>query len=359
MHNNFYFLRQLTPVLEQKLLHFEVGTCFSQEKDELVIGFTNGSSAFYIKVQLTPQFSALSFPPTFNRARANSVNLFTQIIGLKVTAVVQQENERSFYVQLENNLALLFKLFGNRSNIILFSGDEAITLFQKKLDKDLQLRLSRMGRELNFSKEYFLENRERLASLYPTLGDLPLLYLQQRGYPEAAPEVQWQLWQETISLLENPTYYITHINGRTRLSLLPLGDIRHTFDEPITALQEFVRVYLSESHFEQKYAALQQQISKRLAGAQKFLEEVEYKLLELEYDNTLSQTADLIMANLTNIRPDATEVEVYDFYNNTQRTISLTTKESPQKYAERLYKKNKNRQIEIRYLADKAKGKNH
>ncbi|MGV3586312.1 MAG: NFACT RNA binding domain-containing protein [Adhaeribacter sp.] len=354
MHNNYYFLRQLTPALEQKLLHFRVAACFSQEKDELVIGFTNGTEDFYIKAQLSPQFSALSLPATFNRARANSVDLFPQIIGLKVQAVVQQPNERSFYLQLENNLALLFKLFGNRSNIILFSGDEAVTIFQNKLQKDLDVRLSQLGRNLVVTKEIFLQNQHRLTSLYPTLGDVPVLYLNQLGYQEAAPEQQWQLLQETIQILENPTYYIAKINGRTRLSLLPLGEIRDTFTDPIVALQEFVRVYLTETYFEQHYTTLHQQLTKKLAGSQKYVEEVEYKMLELEYDNTLSQTADLIMANLTNIKPQAAEVEVFDFYNNTQKKITLPKKETPQKYAERLYKKNKNRQIELRYLADRA-----
>ncbi|GEO03522.1 hypothetical protein AAE02nite_11860 [Adhaeribacter aerolatus] len=357
MHNNYFFLRQLTPALEQKLLHFVVATCFSQEKDELVIGFTNGTEDFYIKAQLSSQFSAISFPASFNRARVNSVDLFTQIIGLKVLAVVQQENERSFYLQLENNLALLFKLFGNRANIILFSGDEVVTIFQHKFTKDLELRLSQMGRNLVITKEIFLENPHRLASIYPTLGDVPLLYLNEQNYSSAAPEQQWQLFRETIALLENPAFYISKINGRTRLVLLPVGEIRQIFTEPIAALQEFVRVYLSETHFEQNYAALLQNLTKKLNGSQKYLEEVEYKMLELEYDSTLSQTADLIMANLTNIRPQATEVEVFDFYNNTQKKIKLPQKESPQKYAERLYKKNKNRQIELRYLSDRTEAK--
>lgn len=357
MHNNYYFLRQLSPILAQKLHSYTVTSCFSQEKDELVIGFVNGNDEFYIKAQLTPQFSALSFPPAFNRARANSVNLFTPIIGLQVLGVVQQENERSFYLQLENKLVLLFKLFGNRANIILFAEDVPLSIFQNKFEKDLQLRLSQMGRMLDFSKEYFLENQHRLPGLYPTFGDIPFLYLNQQGYASASTEQQWQLLQDTIGLLQKPVYYISRISGRTRLSLLPVGEIRESFTEPLAALQEFVRIYLSEGHFEKTYTSLFQQLSKRLAGSQKYLEEVEYKMLELEYDQTLTQLADLIMANLTNIMPRSVEVEVYDFYNNRHIIIPLPTKESPQKYAERLYKKNKNRQIERRFLADKAEAK--
>ena len=357
MHNNYYFLRQLTPTLAQKLIGYTVAACFSQEKDELVIGFANGTDEFYIKAILTPHFSALTFPTSFNRARANSISLFTPVIGKKVTAVMLQENERSFYLQLDADMALLFKLFGNRSNIILFEGDVAITLFQKKFERDLQLRLSEMGRKIEVTPEVFLQNHNNLVKLYPTFGDVPLAYLKQQGYNEAAPEMQWQLLQDTLNLLNNPAYYITIIKSQLRLSLLPLGDIRETFTKPIVALQEFVRIYLSQNYFQEKYAQVLGQLTKKLAGSEKFLEQVEYKMLELEYDNSYSQTADLIMANLTNIKPAATEVEVFDFYQNQPTTIKLPTKESPQKYAERLYKKNKNRQIELKFLTERATAK--
>lgn len=358
MHNNYFFLRQLTPALEQALLQFTVATCFSQEKDELVIGLTNGSHDFFIKAQLSAHFTALSFPNSFNRARANSVDLFAPIIGQKVLAVVQLPNERGFYLQLESNLALLFKMFGNRSNIILFEADTAIIIFQKKLQKDLSLVLSQMGRELVVTKALFLASPDRLSTFYPTLGDVPKTYLEQLGYAAVLPEEQWQLLQEVIGRLLTPTYYLTQINGRTRLSLLPLGQIKQSFADPILALQEFVRVYLSETYFEENYAALHQQLTKRLTGSQKYLEDLEIKILELEYDSSFSQTADLIMANLTNIRPGTTQVTVFDFYQNKPREIKLPEKESPQKYAERLYKKNKNRQIELRYLAKRLEIKN-
>jgi predicted ribosome quality control (RQC) complex YloA/Tae2 family protein len=357
VHNNYYFLRQLTSCLRPRLAGFRVTTAFSQEKDELVVGFTRQQQEFFIKAMLTPAFTALSFPASFHRARANSASLFADISGLAVVDVVQHLNERSFHLVLEKGYALLFKMFGNRSNVVLFQGEAAMALFQHKFDKDLSLRLSALGRELHPDKEQFLQQPMPVTSLYPTFGDVPALYLDSLGYGAATPERKWELLGHTRHLLEDPAYYITKVNGRTRLSLLPLGQIRQTFGEPLEALQEFVRVYLTESHFEKSYQQLSQQLHKRLRGGRTYLEEVEYKMLELEYDESYSQTADLIMANLSNIRPQAREVEVFDFYQNKNTLIKLPEKESPQKYAEKLYKKNKNRQIERRFLARRAEAK--
>ena len=52
MHTNYYFLRQLAPALTERLRGYRVAVCFTQEKDELVIGLTDGGKEFWLKVQL-------------------------------------------------------------------------------------------------------------------------------------------------------------------------------------------------------------------------------------------------------------------------------------------------------------------
>ena len=48
MHNNYYFLRQLTPALEKVIRLSVVSECFSQNKEELVIRFERiGFTFFY------------------------------------------------------------------------------------------------------------------------------------------------------------------------------------------------------------------------------------------------------------------------------------------------------------------------
>ncbi|MGV3505344.1 MAG: NFACT RNA binding domain-containing protein [Adhaeribacter sp.] len=357
MHLNYYFLRQLSASLRQSLPGFRLHSAFSQEKDELVLAFSRGQEEFFIKAILSPAFTALTFPPSFHRARANSATLFPEITGKAVLDVVQHAQERSFHLVLEDGFALLFKMFGNRSNVVLFQGQQVLALFQNKFDKDRQLRLEDMGRPWQPDREAFLARPQPVASLYPTFGDLPLLYLESRGYAGATAKQKWDLLEQTRQELENPPYYITRVKGKTRLSLLPIGEIRHTFADAQEALQEFVRLYLTESYFDKHYQQVYQLLEKRLAGSRHFLEEVEYKMLELEYDATFAQTADLIMANLSLISPRAREVEVFDFYQNKQRVLALPEKDSPQKYAEKLYKKNKNRQIELRFLGGRAEAK--
>src|SRR5690606_38664090 len=113
-----------------------ISECFSQHKDELIIRFETQEKPFYIKASLSSAFSCLSFPQTFQRARKNSIDLFPGIIGHRISAIRQFNNERSFALILEEGKALLFKMHGNRSNIILFQDSAAAELFKNNFPGD-------------------------------------------------------------------------------------------------------------------------------------------------------------------------------------------------------------------------------
>ncbi|MCP2043875.1 NFACT RNA binding domain-containing protein [Pontibacter sp. HSC-36F09] len=358
MHQNYYFLRQLSEQLRSQLVGMEVITCFSQNKDELVIGFAAGEQELYIRAALTSHFSSLSFPTEFKRARANTINLFGELLEKTVQDVVQHLNERSFYLKLSKGYILLFKLFGNRSNIVLFRGDEPLKPFHKKFGADLELNPLQMNRPIRQNFEAFVAVDGNLKKVYPTFGDLPALYLEQLGYSNASLEEKWELVQAMLEQLEAPeAYYVIRLNGKLRLSLLQLGEVLQVYDNPIEALNGFTRSYLSETGFEQLFEQTQQQLLKKQRATQAILEQTEARLHELRHGRSYSQIADIIMANLTNIPPRATEVELYDFYTDRQRKFKLKATETPQKQAERLYRKAKKQHVEINQLEERQERK--
>jgi hypothetical protein len=76
VHNNYFFLRKLSANLRQKIPGWKIGACFSQEKNELIIGLYSDVEEFYIRADQNPQFSCLSFPASFFSAKKNSIDLF-------------------------------------------------------------------------------------------------------------------------------------------------------------------------------------------------------------------------------------------------------------------------------------------
>ena len=230
MHNNYYFLAQLSNQLKQVLNGFRLVSCFSQNKDELIIEFNNSNTSLFIKASLLPNFCCLSFPNNFSRARKNSIDLFNDVLMKKVLDVQQYENERSFSIRLEDSWSLLFKMHGNRSNVILFKDERPTSLFRNHQVADKELKLSQLDRTIDWSKESFEQNKERLSSLYFTFGKWVWHWLEERNFKTKDKEAQWNELNTLKSALEKPHYFLIDYEGTLIFSLFPFGETVRLLD---------------------------------------------------------------------------------------------------------------------------------
>ena len=345
MHTNYYFLRQLAPALTERLRGYRVAVCFSQEKDELVVGLTDGTKEFWLKAQLGANFPAIALPETFQRARANSVDLFPGLLGQQVETVVPWPQDRVLQLNFRSGARLVFKLYGPRPNAIFRTAPDApAQLFQQKLLADADLRPQPDAAPPAAGK------------LPPPLADLPLRYLRTQGYDSAPPEAKTRLVNQVLAQLEKPAhYYLIQLDGRTRLSLLPLGEALETLpgDDAVAALRRFVPMALGRRALEMETRQLRQLLERRADEAAAAAAHARQRLHALAHEAGYRHTADLIMANLHAIPAGATQIEVLDFYTGAARVIKLKRTEKPQLTAENLYRKGKNQQIEERQLSER------
>jgi len=350
MHTNYYFLRQLAPALTERLRGYRVVTCFSQEKDELVIGLTDGGTEFWLKVQLGANFPALALPETFQRARTNSVDLFPDLLGEQVESVAAWPFDRVLQINFRSGARLVFKLYGPRPNAIFRLTPEApAQLFQQKLLADGDLRPA---------PPKAADENQTIDPLkrHPALADLPARYLRAQGYDAAPAEARPRLVNQLLAQLETPAqYYIIQYEGRTRLSLLPLGEILETFPgtDPLAALRRFVPMALGRRALETELRQVRQTLERRADEASSAVTHARQRLHALAHEAGYRNIADLIMAHLHEIKPGTTQHEVLDFYTGEPRTLKLKASEKPQKTAENLYRKAKNQQIEERQLTER------
>ncbi|UOG73166.1 NFACT RNA binding domain-containing protein [Hymenobacter tibetensis] len=366
MHNNYYFLRQLAPALTRQLVGYRVVTCFSQEKDELVIGLTNGTAEFWVRAQLSATFTVLALPETFHRARANSVDLLPDLLGQEVADISALPNDRVLQLRFQSGATLLLKLYGPRPNAIFrLTPDSPVELFHQRYTADaaIQPLVGAEGKDVLSISDAESPKETADAPLpanplkrYPALADLPTRYLRAHGYDPAPLSVKEQLTQEVITLLENPTaFYIVVVEGRARLSLLPIGEVERTLPlDPIAALRVFVPLTLSRRAHETELRQVRQLLERRAEEATTSASMARTRLYALEHTAGYRQTADLIMAHLSVIPAGASSVEIVDFYQNNQpRIIKLKPTETPQRTAQNLYRKAKNQQIETQQLTER------
>ncbi len=370
MHTNSYFLRQLAPALARNLVGLKLMECFSQDRDELVLVFasakgkTNYYRPFYVKASLRPEFSGLLFPELISRARTNSVDLFEDVTrtdaegvaeGRAVLGVRAYQNERCLSIVLEDGYALIFKFFGNRPNLLICHNDLVIELFNHKLVSDLQLRPDMLDRDLDQSWEAFSEANFDHRKLFPTFGRVVNGYLTEQGIQQQSGPERWALLQTVLAQLNQPRYYLTLLDHKPTLSLLPLGEIRREFDEPIEAANRFYISFNGLNTFEHEKADLLRVLDKRMKRAQTLIEVNLQRLIDRDTGASHEEIGHILMANLYDIpdvpgqrSPDVVVLD--DFYRDQPIRIKLKTDLSPQKNAENYYRKAKNEKIEAEHL---------
>src|SRR5690554_4915607 len=159
MHLNYHFFKFLCPELQRLTQNMRVYECFSQNKDELIIGLSDGQKEQYIRANLSPSHTCLSFPSDFKRSKKNNISLFKEIIGEEVSQVNVLEYERAFTINFLSGKVLLFKMHGTRSNILFYHNEHPLpeSLFRNELKEDAVLSIDTLRNPLQLTWERFRE----------------------------------------------------------------------------------------------------------------------------------------------------------------------------------------------------------
>ena len=357
MHNNYYFLRQLALALDRQLQGYQVVSCFSQHKDELLIELHNGKQSFFIKAHLDPTFSCLSFPAQYHRAKKNTIDLFGEILLKKFIRAQSFDNERIFALLFEKNHAILFKMHGNRSNVILAIENQPVTLFRQQLRADRELSLTTMNRSIDWSREHFVANRDNLEKPYFTLGRPVWDYLTRLHFHTLPLEGQWVLFQKTLQLLENPRYFICLDQHTVSFSLLPAAGCVETDSNPVEAITTFFYQFITHSALTKAKGALLKKLNADLYACKNYLDKTFKKWEAVQQDTPYKTFADVLMANLHRVPKGSTQVQLEDFTGKSLR-IKLKPELSAQKNAALYYRKAKNQHVEIDKLREAIEQKN-
>lgn len=352
MHLNYHFFRFLCPALDEEYRDYELVECFSQNKNELILAFSKDEEEKYIRANLQPANTVIDFPGNFARSKKNNVTLFHQLIGDRVVEIKVFKNERAFFISFTSGLYLVFKMHGSRSNLLLYAAEKGIPthIFRNELKDDLSLSFDELDRELDLSLGRFEELEGNASQYLPTLGKTPREWLKARGYINADLQRRWQLIQELIDMLESPVFSITKTENDFLLTLLPVDKPVFQSSSPIEACNAFFRYAVVFSSFEKEKSGIIKNLQEQIRKTEAYIKKTREKLEGLQTDTSPHQLADVIMANLHQIDAQAEEVTLFDFYQNKDIKLKIKRGTSPQKHAENLYRKGKNRKIELDQL---------
>ena len=360
MHLTYHFLRFLAPALSDSFAGNTIVSCFSQNKDELVLETEGPEGTLFIRAHLLPPHVYLSFSSQFHRAKKNTVSLFDSLIGEQIRSCRVFSNERALKFELSSGKILVLKLHGNRSNCLLYLPNETepSLIFRNAISEDKTLDWKSLDRELNLSLEHFIFLEGNVSQFLPTLGPVPRAWLKEKGYLDKTLTEKWNLIEELLDLLDSPLYTLVEKDGELLLSLLPEAQAKATYADPIVACNELFYQALVLGSFEKEKNNLLKSYQDQLKRTLSYLKKSTEKLQELKDSPSPSQLADVLMANLHVFEETSGEVELANFYTGETVKVSLKPKQKPQELAASLYRKSKNRQLELDQLEKTLAAKN-
>jgi predicted ribosome quality control (RQC) complex YloA/Tae2 family protein len=345
MQNNYYFLKNLSSELLSEIKGLKLATCFSQNKDELVLGFCSPHREFWIKSILNNDISCLSFPKEYTRAKKNSVNLFQDLLDLEVLEIKQYKNERSFSIHFEKNYVLLFKMHGKSANIVLFEGGKFSESFNNRYEQDKKIDLTKLDRPI-------LQNQKELEEkgvqkVFPTFGKPVISYLELQNL--AVPE-QWEKIENLLKSFENPTFYVLKVAESVVFRLFEEGEVLFHSQNALEAINQFYSHWSKDYYLEKERQQIIKALNRQSKQHESYLKKTKRQLDKLQNESRHEEVGHILMANLHAIPPRTKEIELMDFYTNQPIKIKLKENLSPQKNAENYYRKAKNQKIEIKKL---------
>lgn len=352
MQHHYFVLKRLAEELNEFLPGSTLAESFSQTKNELTIGFVNEETQkeVYLRAMTDPAFACLTVDEHFSRARRNSADVFEEVVGLNVSEVGVFENERALWVQFSEDFYLVFKMFGPRSNVLLFQDENPVSIFRKKMGEDHQLKRSALHRNIDQSYEAFCDANGDVQALFPTFGKEVRQYLQDNDYDNLDLKEQWELVSKVRTLLlYGEANVVRNSEGVLAFTLLNTKqhEVVYSAAQVTEALSYFYRGYLGSVQFvkekNQAIKSLDKKINKNIA----YIEKSRQVLQEKQERQSYEEYGHLLMAYLHEVKPGATSVVLKDFYTEQPVEIPLKKELSPQKNAERYYRKSKNEQVEV------------
>lgn len=351
MFHNYFFLKRLAFELEKELKGLSLLECFSQNKDELILIYGSSEKEFVLRANLDPNISLLSFPKEFARAGKNSVDLFAGLLDSEVTAVNVFNYERSFQIEMGNE-ALIFKMHARRANILHAKNNEVINIFRKNLSADFEIDPTSLHKEIEVSKVAFETHEFDPIAMIPALGKEVKVHLELNGFYEQPNAQKWDSFNSLIEQLNsNPIY----LHEGPFISFL-----KQSQEEEKSAINAANWLYnktVRSFYFEREKNDGINKLKQRIKKSESYISKTRAKLEQVEKSRSPEEIANILMANLNSLQKGLSKAVLNDFYTNEPIEIKLNRELSPQKNAENLYRKAKNRHREIDALKENIAAK--
>lgn len=308
-----------------------VAELYTQQKDEIVMVF----SSFALRIGCKSDFQYVVPVSVPKRAGKNTKDLFAELPGKKLVSAHSPYGERALVMEFSGGITAVCQMHGPRSDFWTACDGVLLDRFRKSLPEPAVVVPQPLPRA-----EYD-GTPESLKSGFPQFDK----YFVRKLRDEEARLSPQDALTAVLSAAGKP-FYVHEKGETTGFLLFSLPDFPgKAFDNVAEALEYFLRRRFARAAYFGERRRMEALVRD---GLKKWGAAAEKSRQSLNEPVRYGELADLLMAHLHAIPPGADVAEVFDFYRNQPVSIPLNPDWSPQENAERLYKKQKARDGQIK-----------
>ena len=357
--NNYYLLINLLESINDRLAGSVLVEVYQHNPREFVFQFGLNDDHLSLTFFAYGKESFV-FTGKKDKPRHGAPLLFRELTGKEVKNTGVFQNDRSFYLQFDEDHRLVFKLYGRHANVIHFHGEEPVSMLRKKLRKDREKLFSEYHRPIEQTFENFQQKlregdsaKSALKKLFPVWPEDVFDYLDNKEIEKEPEQQQWEMAEKLDSYFRVPKYYISRKPPDAKndpgifLTVFEVHDVVNKTNNVEEAVTGFAKLYLKNFNQLLIRNALLDHFRKQEKQLLQKTENSKQRIARLQSSHNYKSLADIIMANLHQLEKGTENARLYDFYNDSYVDIPMKSSLSPQKNAERYYRKGRNQSYEL------------
>jgi len=338
MHNNPVLIHRYAKELDHLLSGSTLTSCVSSSPTSIFFGFNND---LVVQIDFLNQHTLFLSPDADHFPKRNVLHQFKACEGEDVNSVISNFPDRSFCIRFKNDLVIQVNAFGRHAGILCSKNNEIVDAFRYKTLPD-EIKPPSELISATTREEFLANNRFVVEEMQ--------IELDETGYFSGIPISDNETWQAYKGKLEKKPIYVDNTGEKPKLSLFPDSDEWQSYSKALEALHFFGKRLSGFVRYDSVVNEVSQELSRRVKRLEKAKSTAELGLGKISSADQLRQLGDLIMANLHVMESGKSEATLFNFYSNEDITVKLKKDLSPQKNAERYYKKSKKAHLELQHL---------
>lgn len=330
MQIHYFTLLRLADQLKNSYQGAELVECFTQDRDELVLGFGLPDRDLYLRVCCGAPMVAVWPMDSFSKAKRNVLSLFKAAVGKKILDIRVTPWDRVMELKLEEGMSMILKMHGLKSNVILVKEGEVIEIFRQGFPEDWDFEAKGMeGPDLHSFHALFNASdgtTEALRKLNPAFDKHFAKAFEKQFDPTADPVA---ILEKIIQQAKTGEFYVFKGSNKVEFSILPVAENKRSFNDPMEALNTFCRSFLFLHHYTEVYKRLAKNIHKPAKKLEGRLKSYERSIHGLEHQRSAEEIGSILMANLHLMQEGMEKVRLFDFYTNEEIEIKLDPRLKP------------------------------